>query len=254
MATEESARHPILDIPQQCLPRHIAIIMDGNGRWASQRDLPRLEGHQQGSKRVRPIVTECVRLGVQCLTLYSFSTENWKRPSEEVRGLMELYAEYLIGERPTTMANNVKVRHLGDPDALPERVVRELNETVRISSTNTGMTLCLALNYSGRSELVAAIRKIAADVAGGRSDKAAIDEALVSSYLDTAGLPDPDLLIRTAGEMRISNFLLWQISYAELYVTDVFWPDFDVDVLHGAIKEYAHRSRRFGGLKTTSGK
>jgi len=231
------------------LPRHIAIIMDGNGRWAQHRGLPRIEGHRNGSKGVRFTITETARLGVECLTLYSFSTENWKRPPEEVAGLMNLYEQYLIEERPTIMNNNIKVRHIGFEQMLPERVLRELRETVRISQDNTGMTLCLALNYSGRSELVAAIQKMVNDSRDGSLKAEDIDETVVSSYLDTAGLPDPDLLIRTAGEMRISNFLLWQISYAELYVTDVLWPDFDGSVLHGAIKDYAGRDRRFGGLK-----
>jgi len=231
------------------LPRHIAIIMDGNGRWAQHRGLPRIEGHRNGSKGVRFTITETARLGVECLTLYSFSTENWKRPPEEVAGLMDLYEQYLIEERPTIMNNNIKVRHIGFEQILPDRVLRELRETVRISQNNTGMTLCLALNYSGRSELVAAIQKMVNDSRDGSLKAEDIDETMVSSYLDTAGLPDPDLLIRTAGEMRISNFLLWQISYVELYVTDVLWPDFDGDVLYGAIKDYAGRDRRFGGLK-----
>lgn len=231
------------------LPRHIAIIMDGNGRWAQHRGLPRIEGHRNGSKGVRLTITQTARLGVECLTLYSFSTENWKRPPEEVAGLMDLYEQYLIEERPTIMNNNIKVRHIGFEQMLPDRVLRELRETVRISQDNTGMTLCLALNYSGRSELVAAIQKMVNDSRDGSLKAEDIDETMVSSYLDTAGLPDPDLLIRTAGEMRISNFLLWQISYAELYVTDVLWPDFDGGVLHGAIKDYAGRDRRFGGLK-----
>jgi len=241
--------HPVLGIPMNRLPRHIAIIMDGNGRWAQHRGLPRIEGHRNGSKGVRFTITETARLGVECLTLYSFSTENWKRPPEEVAGLMDLYEQYLIEERPTIMNNNIKVRHIGFEQILPDRVLRELRETVRISQNNTGMTLCLALNYSGRSELVAAIQKMVNDSRDGSLKAEDIDETMVSSYLDTAGLPDPDLLIRTAGEMRISNFLLWQISYVELYVTDVLWPDFDGDVLYGAIKDYAGRDRRFGGLK-----
>jgi len=241
--------HPVLGIPMNRLPRHIAIIMDGNGRWAQHRGLPRIEGHRNGSKGVRLTITQTARLGVECLTLYSFSTENWKRPPEEVAGLMDLYEQYLIEERPTIMNNNIKVRHIGFEQMLPDRVLRELRETVRISQDNTGMTLCLALNYSGRSELVAAIQKMVNDSRDGSLKAEDIDETMVSSYLDTAGLPDPDLLIRTAGEMRISNFLLWQISYAELYVTDVLWPDFDGSVLHGAIKDYAGRDRRFGGLK-----
>ena len=241
--------HPDLGIPWQKMPRHIAIIMDGNGRWAEKRGLPRLEGHRNGSKSVRLTVTESARLGVECLTLYSFSTENWKRPREEVQGLMQLYAYYLVQERPTIMENNVKVRHLGDDSELPETVRRALHETVAMSAGNTGMTLCLALNYSGRAELVRAIRRIGADLQAGKLAQTAISDELVSSYLDTAGLPDPDLLIRTAGEMRISNFLLWQISYAELYVTDIYWPDFSKEVLHGAIIDYSRRNRRFGGLK-----
>jgi undecaprenyl diphosphate synthase len=248
-AAHSSENHPVLGITWQRMPRHIAIIMDGNGRWAEQRGLRRLEGHRRGSLPVRSTVTECARLGVECLTLYSFSTENWKRPPEEVSGLMALYAHYLVEERPTIMNNNIRVRHLGTEKDLPDHVLRELRETVRISQVNTGMTLCLALNYSGRAELVAAVKQVADDATRGAISIAAIDESMVSSYLYTAGLPDPDLLIRTAGEMRISNFLLWQISYAELYVTDVFWPDFDHATLHQAILSYAQRNRRFGGLK-----
>jgi len=241
--------HPILGIPWQKMPRHIAIIMDGNGRWAQKQGLPRVHGHRKGGKSVRKIVTESARLGIECLTLYSFSTENWKRPKEEIEALMDLYAVYLISERPTIMDNNVKVRHLGNEEELPQRVVDELRETVRISRNNTGMTLCLALNYSGRSELVHAIRNIARAAKEGTLDPAAIDEEFISSQLYTKNLPDPDLLIRTAAENRISNFLLWQISYAELYVTDVYWPDFDEEVLHQSIFAYSQRNRRFGGLK-----
>ena len=241
--------HPVLGIPWQRMPRHIAIIMDGNGRWAQQRGLPRLRGHQSGSDAVRSTILECSRLGVECLTLYSFSTENWKRPAEEVAGLMQLYAHYLIAERQTIMDHNIRVRHLGDLNALPDFVAQQLRDTVRVSSTNTGMWLCLALNYSGRAELIGAIKQITQDTAAGRIKPDDIDEDLVSSYLDTAGLPDPDLLIRTSGEMRISNYLLWQISYAELYVTDVHWPDFSEQVLHQCIRAYSQRNRRFGGLK-----
>jgi len=240
--------HPVLGMPWSKMPRHVAIIMDGNGRWAQQRGLPRLEGHRNGSKGVRATLTEAAKLGVECLTLYSFSTENWKRPAEEVAGLMKLYEKHLIEERPTIMENNIKVRHIGYKEGLPEHVLRELNKSVEMSRNNTGMVLCLALNYSGRSEIVTAIKKIAADCIKGEITIDDIDESLVSDSLDTAGLPDPDLLIRTAGEMRISNYLLWQISYAELYVTDVYWPDFTKEVMHKAIKDYATRNRRFGGL------
>jgi len=244
--------HPILGIPSDHLPRHIAIIMDGNGRWAQQRGLPRVKGHGKGSLVVRPIVIESVRLGIQCLTFYSFSTENWKRPTAEVETLMDLYRQYLIEERPMVMDYNVKVRHLGDMSALPDPVVQELQRTLHASRNNTGMTLCLALNYSGRSEIVRAVNKIYQDFSQEKLSARNIDESLINNYLDTAGLPDPDLLIRTAGEKRISNFLLWQISYAELYVTDVYWPDFNEQVLADAIMDYAGRNRRFGGLKTGS--
>lgn len=250
MSTEHSAdeNHPILGIPWTRMPRHIAIIMDGNGRWAQQRGQPRLVGHRNGSKAVRSVITESARLGIECLTLYSFSTENWKRPQDEIAGLMQLYADYLIAERPTIMKHSIRVRHLGDAEGLPGFVRKELNTTIELSAGNTGMVLCLALNYSGRSELIGAVENIVTDAKAGKITEA-VTEELVNSYLDTAGLPDPDLLIRTAGEKRISNFLLWQIAYAELYVTDVFWPDFDHDVLYAAINEYATRHRRFGGLK-----
>jgi undecaprenyl diphosphate synthase len=240
--------HPDLGIPWERVPRHTAIIMDGNGRWAQQRNLPRIEGHRNGSRAVRSTITEAARLRLECLTLYSFSTENWKRPVEEVNTLMELYRKYLISERPMIIDNNIQVRHLGTEQNLPEGMLSELRETVRVSRNNTGMTLCLALNYSGRAELVRAIQKLAIHSKEGTVNPEKIDEPLVSSYLDTAGLPDPDLLIRTASEKRISNFLLWQISYAELYVTETLWPDFSPEVLHKAIRDYAKRDRRFGGL------
>jgi len=240
--------HPILGVPLRAMPRHVAIIMDGNGRWAEKRNLPRMEGHRAGGKAVRKSITEGARLGLECLTLYSFSTENWKRPPEEVELLMQLYAQYLVAERPTVMNNNIRVRHVGLEKGLPEHVLNELRETVRLSENNTGMTLCLALNYSGRTEIVEAIKEIAEKVRTGRLQAQDIDQALVSDHLDTAGLPDPDLVVRTSGELRISNFLLWQISYAELYPTDVMWPDFEPAVLHDAIRKYAQRDRRFGGL------
>ena len=224
--------------------------MDGNGRWAQQQGLPRIKGHSNGGKVVRNTITESAKLGIQCLTLYSFSTENWKRPPDEVTGLMALYEQYLIQERPTIMKHNIKVRHLGSKTELPENVLRELKQTVKLSKNNSGMTLCLALNYSGRTELIQAIRKMVLNAKNGELEPENVDEPLVDSFLDTAGLPDPDLLIRAAGEMRISNFLLWQISYAELFVTDVFWPDFSREILHNAIKSYAARNRRFGGLRT----
>jgi len=248
MPNNPNDMHPILGIPLVKIPRHIAIIMDGNGRWAQERGLPRLKGHAMGSKAVRETVTECARLGIECLTLYSFSTENWKRPSEEIAGLMALYEQYLVEERPMIMEHNIRVRHLGFEKDLFPGVLKELRETVRLSENNTGMTLCLALNYSGRAELTAAIQNIASRAAAKSIDPHAVDEHLISDTLNTRGLPDPDLLLRTSGEYRVSNFLLWQLAYAEFVVVKEHWPDFDHNVLHRAILEYSHRNRRFGGL------
>lgn len=242
----------IVGIPNERFPRSVAIIMDGNGRWARRRNLPRPFGHQAGAKAVRRTVTEAARLGLDVLTLYSFSVENWSRPADEVNTLMHLYAEYLVQERPTIMENNVRLRHLGRREGLPENVLHELDETLHISASNTGMTLCLAINYGSRLEITDAVRRIARRVAGGELAADQIDEQCISDALDTTHLPDPDLLIRTAGEMRISNYLLWQISYAEFYVTDVHWPDFDAETLHDAIRAYASRHRRFGGVDASN--
>ena len=222
--------------------------MDGNGRWARQRGLSRHVGHRQGADSVDRIVTASTALGLEALALYSFSIENWSRPREEVNTLMHLYAEYLIRERPNVMKNNIRLKHLGQRDGLPDAVLRELDETVRLSANNTGMILCLAVNYGSRAEIVGAVRQLAQRAAEGDLAPTDIDEEMFSATLDTAGVPDPDLLIRTAGEMRVSNYLLWQISYAELYVTDVYWPDFDEAELHKAIQVYAARHRRFGGV------
>src|SRR5687768_10759926 len=230
------------------LPRHIAIIMDGNGRWANLRNSPRIFGHIQGAANVRAIITHCARLHLEALTLYSFSAENWKRPKAEVEALMNLYVEYLIKERDEIMENNVRLIQIGRKEGLPEAVLRELRTTESLSEKNTGLKLCLAINYGSRDEIVDAVRKLATEVKAGRLEPTNIDEATVSSALYTAGIPDPDLLIRTAGEMRISNFLLWQISYAELFVTDVLWPDFRTEHLNEAIRVYAGRQRRFGAV------
>ncbi|MFQ5429045.1 MAG: isoprenyl transferase [Phycisphaerae bacterium] len=235
-----------LGIPPDRLPRHVAIIMDGNGRWARQRNVERVRGHEAGAANVREIVTHCARLGLDCLTLYSFSTENWKRPIDEIAHLMKLYVKYLIKERGEIMDNDVRLIQIGRRAGLPDEVLRELDETVSMSKNNRGMRLCLALNYSSRVELVDGIRAIAQRVAAGELAPEQIDEQTVSNALYTAQVPDPDLLIRTAGEMRVSNFLLWQISYAELYVTDAFWPDFHPEDLNRALQEYARRDRRFG--------
>jgi len=240
-----------LAVPDDHIPRSVGIIMDGNGRWAREQGLSRSAGHEAGAKVVRKIVTEAARLGLDALTLYSFSIENWARPAEEVATLMHLYAEYLVHERPTVMDHNIRVRHLGRRQGLPDIVLKELDETVSASSVNTGMHLCLALNYGSRAEITDAVRTIAERVKAGQARPQDVDAETISDCLDTAGVPDPDLVIRTSGEMRVSNFLLWQISYAEFYVSDVYWPDFNEAELHKAFKDYAGRRRRFGGLDKT---
>jgi undecaprenyl diphosphate synthase len=238
------------DLAPERLPRHIAIIMDGNGRWAQQRGLPRIEGHREGATSVRRVTEECARLGIEQITLYCLSSENWKRPPEELEFLLQLLQHYLVEERPRIMERNIRVKWIGRRDGMPEGAVRELDETVRQSAGNTGLCACLAINYGARAEIVDAVRDIADEVRTGVLAPTAIDEDTISAHLYTAGMPEPDLLIRTAGEMRISNFLLWQISYAELWVTDVCWPDFDEAQLHTALRSYAARNRRFGGLTT----
>ena len=227
------------------LPRHIAIIMDGNGRWAQERGKERIQGHRQGVTSVRSTIEECCRLGIEQLTLYCFSTENWKRPPEEINFLMVLLKEYLIKERAEIMEQNIRFTVIGRRDGLPDFVLAEMDENIRVSQTNTGMTLCLAINYSGRTEIIDAVRTLIER----RLKPDDIDEEAIASALYTAGMPEPDLLIRTAGEMRISNFLLWQISYAELWVTEKCWPDFDEATLRQALHDFARRERRFGGLK-----
>jgi len=237
-----------LGIPSGRLPRHVAIIMDGNGRWAQKAGMERVKGHEAGAAHVREIATHCARLGIEYLTLYSFSTENWNRPPEEIAHLMKLYIKYLIKERGVIMENRIRLMQIGRRDGLPAEVLHELDETVSMSRGNDGMTLCLALNYSSRAELVDAVRSIGRRVAAGELAPDRIDEKTIGDALYTADVPDPDLLIRTAGEMRVSNFLLWQISYAELYVTDALWPDFHKEDLNAAMREYARRDRRFGRL------
>jgi len=231
------------------LPKHIAIIMDGNGRWAQLRGLPRVEGHQRGTQSVRATVEECCRLGIEQLTLYCLSVENWKRPQLELDFLMALLHQYLLEERAEIMEQNIRFTTIGRRDGLPEEVLREIDENIRLSSKNTGLTLCLAINYGGRTELIDAARALARQVQEGSLTPEQIDETAFDAALYTAGMPDPDLLIRTAGEMRVSNFLLWQISYAELWVTERCWPEFDAATLQEALRDYARRERRFGGLK-----
>ena len=245
----DAATPPTLDIPLNRRPRHIAIIMDGNGRWAERQSLPRIAGHERGVASVRRTTEECARLKIEQLTLYCLSSENWKRPQTEINFLMHLLEQYMIEERTTIMENNVRVRMIGRRDDIPEKVLHELDKTVEMSSTNTGLWLNLAINYGGRAEIADAVRAIATKVAAGELSPAAIDETTISSHLYTASAPDPDLMIRTAGEMRISNFLLWQISYAEIWVTTKCWPEFDEPTLHEAIAAYAARKRSFGGLQ-----
>jgi len=244
---EETAKR--LGLTTRQVPRHLAIIMDGNGRWAEGKNMPRVMGHRQGAKTVEKIAQFCVDFGIESLTLYSFSIENWKRPETEVNSLMNLYTQYLVEIRPTLMKNNVKLVHLGRLDQLPPEVKQELAKTMEITAANTGMILALALNYGGRGEIIDATKKIAQKYKDGQLNIEDIDEQCISQHLYTAGLAEPDLLIRTANEMRISNFLLWQISYSEFYVTKTLWPNFKKSDLEKAILAYAKRTRRFGDIK-----
>jgi undecaprenyl diphosphate synthase len=232
--------------PAGSLPAHVAIIMDGNGRWAQKKGLPRLFGHHAGAKSVRRVVTHARRVGLKNLTLYAFSQENWSRPAPEVTGLMALLHDYLLDERATIMDNNIRLTTMGEWQRLPSFVQDPLVELMRDSSENTGMTLALALSYSAREEMTRACQALAMAVARGELKPESITAEMVGSRLDTAGMPDPDLLIRTSGELRLSNFMLWQISYAELYFTDTLWPDFDESCLDEAIAAFQHRRRRFG--------
>jgi len=241
----------LLEVPPERLPRHVAVIMDGNGRWAQQRGFPRIEGHRRGVASVRAITEECTRLGIEQLTLYCLSSENWKRPQAELDFLMQLLEQYLIEERATILEQQIRLEIIGRRDGIPASVQRQMDKTIAMSRDNTGTRLCLAVNYGGRGELADAMRAIAARVQAGDLSPEDIDEITVSDYLYTAGMPDPDLLIRTAGEMRLSNFLLWQISYAEIWVTQRCWPEFGIADLHDAFRAYARRDRRFGGLKTS---
>jgi len=230
------------------LPRHVAIIMDGNGRWAQERNLGRIEGHRVGAESVRAIVRYCRRLGIPILTLYAFSKENWQRPRREVSALWRLLARYLESELDEMLANGIRLNTLGDIDELPQGVSRLLRKTMEKTAGNRDMVLNLALNYSGRSEIVRAARLLAAACAAGKIGPDDVDEATFSRHLYTGGMPDPDLLIRTSGEERISNFLLWQIAYTELYVSPVYWPDFREPQLMEALADYQRRERRFGKI------
>lgn len=231
------------------LPRHVAIIMDGNGRWAERRGLPRVMGHRAGMKTVREIIRAAREIGIEVLTLYAFSTENWKRPREEVDFLMRLPQEYLLTDLPELIENNVRVCVLGDVNGLPRHTFEAVERAMRETAHNTGMVVNFALNYGSRAEITHAVRRIAEEVKAGRLDPADIDENRVAAALFTADLPDPDLLIRTSGELRISNFLLWQIAYTELWFTEVCWPDFTVAHFYEALRDYQSRTRRYGAVK-----
>jgi undecaprenyl diphosphate synthase len=230
------------------LPKHVAIIMDGNGRWAKQRGLPRIEGHRQGAESARIIIRTAGELGIKYLTLYAFSVENWNRPKDEVDALMKYLIHYLKTETPELNKNNVRLEVIGQIWRLPDNVQEHLKKSIQTLSKNNGLTLIMALSYGSRTEIVDAVRRIAEEAKKGKLEPADITEEVVSQHLWTRNFPDPDLLIRTSGEMRVSNFLLWQISYSELVVTPTLWPDFRKLQLFVALEEYARRHRRFGGV------
>jgi undecaprenyl diphosphate synthase len=236
------------------LPDHIAVIMDGNGRWAKKRNLPRIAGHKAGRESVRVIVRTCARLGIPALSLYTFSLENWRRPAREVKALMRFLGTVLKSEYLELKENNIRLRAMGRLDLLPSDTRKVLDETIESLSSNDGMILNLCISYGGRAEIVDAVKGIAAEAASGSLDPDSIDEAIFAKHLYSPEIPDPDLLIRTSGEMRISNFLLWQLAYTEIVVTDVLWPDFREENVFAAIDEYLVRDRRFGAIKGRSKK
>jgi len=231
------------------LPEHIAIIMDGNGRWARQKNLARIKGHEAGTESVREVTRECAKKHLKQLTLYAFSQENWKRPKQEINLLMDLLRNFLIAERKEIQENNIRLTSIGRIRELPESVQRELSISIEESKNNSGMVLCLALNYGGRSEILDAAKKFAEDLKAGKVTGDEITEERFKNYLYMPEMPEPDLLIRTGGEVRISNFLLWEIAYTEFWVTNTYWPDFRKAHLEEAMKDYAKRERRFGGIQ-----
>jgi len=231
------------------IPRHVAVILDGNGRWAKKRGLPRTVGHKEGCVTVEKTVETAVRMGIKYLTVYGFSTENWKRSADEVGALMQLFRYYMVRLLKIAAANNVRVRMIGDRTRFDQDIIEGIHRLESETRENTGLTFVIAVNYGGRDEITRAARRMAADCAAGALAAADITEATVTSYLDTAGMPDPDLLIRTSGELRLSNYLLWQLAYSEMYVTDCLWPDFDEEELKKAIMIYNKRDRRFGEVK-----
>ncbi|MEE9202768.1 MAG: polyprenyl diphosphate synthase [Dehalococcoidia bacterium] len=231
--------------PQSIVPRHVAIIMDGNGRWARERGLSRLQGHRAGTENIRRVISSFARHGVDYLTLYAFSTENWRRPKVEVRGLFRLLGEVIGREVANLHQEGVRLNHLGTLDGLSARLQKRVMDAVELTRNNTGITLSLAFNYGGRQEILMAVRKLLSEAPPPEK----VDEALFSQYLYTAGLPEPDLILRTAGELRLSNFLLWQSAYSEYYSTPTYWPDFGEAEIEDALQAYAQRQRRFGGLR-----
>lgn len=237
-----------IDLDYNNIPEHIAIIMDGNGRWAKARKMPRTMGHKAGVETIRRILKEADRLGVKYLTLYAFSTENWKRPKDEVDALMKLLVQYLTNEVEGLHKNGVILRVLGDMNALPEAVRDKINEAIELTKNNSGIVLNVAFNYGGRDEIVTAVKNMVSDIQNGKLDEQKISEEVISNYLYTKDSPDPDLIIRPSGEQRISNFLLWQCAYSEFWYSNVNWPDFNEKDLQRAIYDYQNRDRRFGGV------
>jgi len=245
-SVEEHGIDPLL------LPRHVAVIMDGNGRWAKKRLMNRVKGHEQGSEAVRSIVAVSCELGIEILTLYAFSTENWSRPATEVKALMGLLARFLSSEREDLNKKNIRLKVIGQKDRLPADVQRQIDLTIHGTCHNTGMTLILALSYGGREEIAMAARSLAEAVAAGRISVKDITETTIADSLYTKGMPDPDLLIRTSGEMRLSNFMLWQVAYAEIFITDTLWPDFSREEFLDIVRQYQTRERRYGKVVCTS--
>jgi len=252
MSRTETAE--VLALDSKKLPYHVAIIMDGNGRWAKLRGWGRTMGHAYGTQRVKEIIRGADGIGIKILTLYAFSTENWSRPSSEIEALMGLLRDYLLKERQELLDNNIKLQALGQIERIPTEVRKILEETIAVTQNNTGMILNFCISYGGRADIVQAVQRIAEDVKEGRLDVASIDETLFSKHLYTSGMPDPDLVIRTSGEFRISNFLLWQMAYSEIFVTDTSWPDFEPSHLRAACEAYSQRKRRFGNTDETQRK
>ncbi len=248
MSAELSRPQPVATSCAPGVPQHIAIIMDGNGRWAREREMPRIRGHEAGAKSVRSVTEACAELGVSYLTVYAFSTENWKRPADEVTALFGLLEVFIAQETPSLMENNVRLQAIGRIHELPAGCQNALRKAIAQTAQNTGLTLVLALNYSARTELVDAVRSLCIEAAAGELAPELVDADVISKHLYTRDYPDPDLLIRTSGEMRLSNFLLWQLSYTEIHVTPKLWPDFGKEDLREAVEEYSKRQRRYGGV------